>query len=151
MNELLSTHPDSNWEHIAPHLDESAAWRTQRTRPRRSITPLFQELRLLRTIGAILGVSDDAAQKTREPRCAGTITRITSLNAALPSPRAASTVVISANAVHAAPVGLAPKHFRHRRTYRNYPRYHCNCHRNQSVIAMTALQKTIVTATLTVS
>ena len=103
MNELLSADPDTRWEHIAPHLDEALG---ELDEPDRDALLLrYFKNHDLRTVGATLGISDDAAQK----RVSRAVERLREFFAkrGLTVGAGGLVVVISANAVQAAPVGLA--------------------------------------------
>ena len=103
MNELLSAYPEANWEHIAPHLDEALS---ELSEPDRDAVLLrYFKNHDLRTVGATLGISDDAAQK----RVSRAVERLREFFAKRGVTVSAGglAVVISANAVQAAPVGLA--------------------------------------------
>jgi RNA polymerase sigma factor (sigma-70 family) len=103
MTELLSANPDANWEHIAPHLDAALG---ELSEPDRDALLLrYFKNHDLRTVGTTLGISDDAAQK----RVSRAVDRLREFFAKRGVTVGASglAVVISANAVQAAPVGLA--------------------------------------------
>ena len=103
MNELLSADPDPSWEHIAPHLDEALG---ELDEPDREALLLrYFKNHDLRTVGTTLGISDDAAQK----RVSRALERLRERFAKRGITVGATglVVVLSANAVHAAPVGLA--------------------------------------------
>ena len=102
MNELLSASPNTSWEHIAPHLDAALG---ELTEPERDALLLrYFKNHDLRTVGATLGISDDAAQK----RVSRAVERLREFFAKRGVTVGASglAVVISANAVQAAPVDL---------------------------------------------
>ena len=103
MNELLSPHPDANWEHVAPHLD--AALGELEATDRDAVLLRYFKNQDLRTVGATLGISDDAAQK----RVSRAVERLRDIFAKRGVSVGAGglAVVLSANAVQAAPVGLA--------------------------------------------
>jgi RNA polymerase sigma factor (sigma-70 family) len=103
MNELLATEPDSLWEHIAPHLD--AALGELNEADRDALLLRYFERKSAREIAQTLGVSDEAAQK----RVSRAVERLREFFAKRGVTVGASglVVVISANAVQAAPVGLA--------------------------------------------
>jgi len=103
MNELLSSHLDANWDHIAPYLDEALGELGEADRE--AVLLRYFKNRDLRTIGATLGISDDAAQK----RVSRAVERLREFIAKRGVTVGASglVVVISANAVQAAPAGLA--------------------------------------------
>src|SRR5450759_3631999 len=103
MNELLSAEPDAVWEHIAPHLDAALG---ELSEPDRDALLLrYFERKSAREIALTLGVSDEAAQK----RVSRAVERLREFFAKRGVTVGAHglVVVISANAVQAAPVGLA--------------------------------------------
>ena len=103
MHELLSANPDADWELIAPHLDDALS---ELSEPDRDAVLLrYFKNHDLRRVGATLGISDDAAQK----RVSRAVERLRESFAKRGITVGASglVVVISANAVQAAPVGLA--------------------------------------------
>jgi RNA polymerase sigma factor (sigma-70 family) len=103
MNQLLATGPNTPWEYIAPHLDAALG---ELTEPDRDVVLLrYFENKSLREVGLQLGISDDTAQK----RVSRAVERLREFFAKRGVTVGASglVVVISANAVQAAPVGLA--------------------------------------------
>ncbi|MCI0536942.1 MAG: sigma-70 family RNA polymerase sigma factor [Verrucomicrobiales bacterium] len=103
MHELLSAEPDTPWEHIAPHLDAALG---ELSEPDRDALLLrYFERKSAREIAQVLGTSDDAAQK----RVSRAVERLREFFAKRSVTVGASGlgVVISANAIQAAPVGLA--------------------------------------------
>jgi RNA polymerase sigma factor (sigma-70 family) len=103
MNEPPSNKPEIAWEEIAPHLD--AALEGLGELDREALMLRYFQNKPFHAIGFVLGVSDDAAQK----RVARAVERLRELFA-----RRGVTVgagglaaLISANAVQAAPAGLA--------------------------------------------
>jgi RNA polymerase sigma factor (sigma-70 family) len=145
MNELLSAHPDANWEHIAPHLDDALG---ELSEPDRDAVLLrYFKNHDLRTVGAMLGISDDAAQK----RVSRAVERLREFFAKRGVTVGASglAVVISANAVQAAPVGLALT-ISTAAVLTGTNLATTATITATKAIAMTALQKTIVTATIAV-
>jgi type II secretory pathway pseudopilin PulG len=92
-----------DWEHIRPALDE--ALDSLDDDDREALLLRYFKNRDFRAVGLALGVSDDAAQK----RVSRAVERLRELFAKRGVTVGASglTVVISANAVQAAPVGLA--------------------------------------------
>ena len=103
MNELLSTEPDASWEHIAPHLDAALG---ELSEPDRDALLLrYFERKSAQEMAQILGISDVAAQK----RVSRAVERLREFFSKRGVTVGASglVVVISANAVHAAPAGLA--------------------------------------------
>ena len=103
MNDLLSAEPDVVWENIAPHLDAALG---ELSEPDRDALLLrYFERKSAHEIAEILGTSEDAAQK----RVSRAVERLRDFFAKRGVTVGASglVVVISANAVQAAPVGLA--------------------------------------------
>src|SRR3989449_1373489 len=103
MNDLLSAEPDVVWENIAPHLDAALG---ELSEPDRDALLLrYFERKSAHEIAEILGTSEDAAQK----RVSRAVERLREFFAKRGVTVGASglVVVISANAVQAAPVGLA--------------------------------------------
>ena len=103
MNELLSSETDASWEHIAPHLD--AALGELNELDRDALLLRYFERKSAREIAQTLDISDDAAQK----RVSRAVERLREFFAKRGLTVGASglVVVIFANAVQAAPVGLA--------------------------------------------
>ncbi len=145
MNEILSANPDASWEHIAPHLDEALGELSELDRD--AVLLRYFKNRDLRTVGATLGISDDAAQK----RVSRAVERLREFFAKRGVTVGASglAVVISANAVQAAPVGLALT-ISTAAALTGTTLATTATITATKAIAMTALQKTIVTATITV-
>jgi RNA polymerase sigma factor (sigma-70 family) len=103
MNELLSTEPDAAWEHIEPYLDEALG---ELSDPDRDALFLrYFECKSAREMARTFGTTEDAAQK----RVSRAVERLREFFAKRGVTVGASglVVVISANAVQAAPVGLA--------------------------------------------
>jgi len=103
MNDLLATESNANWEQVAPHLD--AAMRELSEPDRDALILRYFERKSAEKMADILGISDDAAQK----RVSRAIERLRGLFARRGVSIGAGglVVVITANAVQAAPVGLA--------------------------------------------
>src|SRR5436309_268562 len=103
MNELLSAEPNLVWEHIAPHLD--AALGELNELDRDALLLRYFERKSAREMAQTLGTSEDAAQK----RVSRAVERLREFFAKRGVTAGASglVVVISANAVQAAPFGLA--------------------------------------------
>ena len=103
MNELVATESDPAWELIAPHLD--AALSELREADRDAVLLRYFENKSLREVGHALGTSDDTAQK----RVSRAVERLREFFARRGVTAGASglIVAISANAVQAAPAGLA--------------------------------------------
>lgn len=102
MNELLATESNPGWELIAPHLDAALAELDEADRD--AVLLRYFENKTLREVGHALGTSDDTAQK----RVSRAMERLREFLAKRGVIAGASglIVVISANAVQAAPVGL---------------------------------------------
>jgi RNA polymerase sigma factor (sigma-70 family) len=103
MNELLATESNAIWEHIAPHLDDALG---ELSEPDRDALLLrYFERKSARAMAQTLGTSEDAAQK----RVSRAVERLREFFAKRGVTVGASglVVVIAANAVQAAPVGLA--------------------------------------------
>src|SRR5437867_683946 len=102
MNQSLSGEPDAAWQDIAPHLD--AALGELREPDRDALLLRYFERKSAREIAQTLGTSEDAAQK----RVSRAVERLREHFAKRGVTVGASglVVVITANAVQAAPVGL---------------------------------------------
>ena len=102
MNQLLSSESNISWEQIAPHLETALG---ELDEPDRDAL-FFRYFKNydLRTVGTTLGISDDAAQK----RVSRSLDRLRCLLAkrGVTIGTGGLAIVISANAVQAAPVGL---------------------------------------------
>src|SRR3989442_291478 len=105
MNELLSAEPDAIWDHIAPHLDEALGELNEGDRD--AVLLRYFERKSAREMAQTLGTSEDAAQK----RVGRAVERLREFFAKRGITVGASglVVVITANAVQAAPVGLAAR------------------------------------------
>jgi RNA polymerase sigma factor (sigma-70 family) len=103
MNELLATQSEAVWEQIAPHLD--AALRELSEPDRDALLLRYFERKSARDMALMLGTSEDAAQK----RVSRAVERLREFFAKRGVAVSASglVVAISANAIQAAPVGLA--------------------------------------------
>ena len=103
MNELLAAEPEARWDNIAPQLDAALG---ELTEPDRDAVWLrYFERKSAREMAQLLGVSEEAAQK----RVSRAVEHLRELFAQRGVKVGAGglAVVISANAVQAAPVGLA--------------------------------------------
>jgi RNA polymerase sigma factor (sigma-70 family) len=103
MNELLSAEADTTWKHIAPQLDAALG---ELSEPDRDALLLrYFERKSASEMAQTLGISDEAAQK----RVNRAVERLREFFAKRGVTVGASglAIVISANAVQAAPVGLA--------------------------------------------
>ena len=103
MNELLSDETEAVWERIAPHLDAALGELSEADRD--ALLLRYFECKSAREMAQTLGVSDEAAQK----RVSRAVERLREFFAKRGVTVGASglVVVMSANAVQAAPVGLA--------------------------------------------
>ena len=103
MNDLLSTEPGAGWEELAPHLDAVLG---ELSEPDRDALLLrYFERKSAREMAQTLGTSEEAAQK----RVSRAVDRARELLAKRGVTASASglVVLLSANVVQAAPVGLA--------------------------------------------
>lgn len=105
MNEQISTSPDVWWEQIEPHLD--AALGELIDADRDAVVLRYFHKKSTAEIATILGVSDDAAQK-RVSRAVEKLREVLAKNKITIGPGSLG-ILISANAVQAAPLGLAAK------------------------------------------
>ena len=103
MQSVLNDPGNDLWPRIAPLLDDAVARLNEEDRL--AVVLRFYEGRNLREVGAALGASEDAAEK----RVSRALEKLRSFFAKRGVSVGASglVVVLSANAVHAAPVGLA--------------------------------------------
>ena len=143
LHPTLETPPD--WEHLRPVLDDAMSELDDTDRD--AVLLRYFKNHDLRTVGANLGISDDAAQK----RVSRAVERLRDFFAKRGVTVGASglAVVISANAVQAAPVGLAVT-ISAAATLAGTTLTTTATVTATKAIAMTALQKTIVTATIAV-
>jgi len=103
MNDLLSTEPGAGWEEIAPHLDAALG---ELSEPDRDALLLrYFERKSAREMAQTLGTSEEAAQK----RVSRAVDRVRELlvKRGVTASTSGLVVLLSANAVQAAPVGLA--------------------------------------------
>ena len=143
MNAMNAT--ASDWTHVEPFLDE--AMHTLDDTDRTAVLLRYFENKTLREVGQTLGTSDDAAQK----RVSRAVERLREFFTKRGVTVGASglVVVISANAVQAAPAGLAA-------TISTAAIFAGTAVSTSTVIAatktiaMTTLQKTLITTTLAV-
>jgi RNA polymerase sigma factor (sigma-70 family) len=143
MNDLLSTGLDASWEHIAPHLDAALG---ELSEPDRDALLLrYFEKRSAAEIGSTLGISAEAAQK----RVSRAVERLREFFAKHGVGVGAGGLVaaISANAVQAAPVGLAVT-ISAAALAGTAATASTLVAATTKTIAMTTLQKTLVTATV---
>ncbi len=103
MNELIATDSDAVWKEVAPHLDDALG---ELSEPDRDALLLrYFERKSAREMAQALGITDDAAQK----RVSRAVERLREFFSKRGVTVGASglAVVISANAVQAAPIGFA--------------------------------------------
>ena len=102
MNELIANPPDNTWENIAPHLD--AALDELSDADRHALLLRYFERKSAQEMAQTLGISDEAAQK----RVSRAVERLREFLARRGVTVGAGglAVLITANAVQAAPAGL---------------------------------------------
>jgi len=105
MSEQISTLPDASWEQIEPHLD--AALGELIDADRDAVVLRYFHKKSAAEIATILGVSDEAAQK-RVTRAVEKLREVFAKNK-ITIGAGSLGILISANAVQAAPAGLAAK------------------------------------------
>ncbi|HUA37656.1 MAG TPA: RNA polymerase sigma factor [Candidatus Sulfopaludibacter sp.] len=143
MNELLTTGSEATWEEIAPHLD--AALGELNEADRDAVLLRYFEKKSAVEMAGILGISDDAAQK-RVSRAVERLRQFFSKrNVAIGASGLA--VLISANAVQSAPMGLAAA-ISAAVVLAGTTVSSTTAIATTKVIAMTALQKTIIGSAL---
>jgi RNA polymerase sigma factor (sigma-70 family) len=103
MNEFLSVEPNTLWEQIAPHLDAALGQLSEADRD--AVLLRYFERKSAREMAQILGTSETAAQK----RVNRAVERLRTFFARrrISIGACGLGVVIPANAIHGAPVGLA--------------------------------------------
>jgi RNA polymerase sigma factor (sigma-70 family) len=145
MNELLSAEPDIVWEHIAPRLDTALGELSESDRD--ALLLRYFERKSASEMATTLGISDEAAQK----RVNRAVDRLREFFAKRGLSVGASglVVVISANAVQAAPIGLAVT-ISTAAALAGTTIATTATATAIKTIAMTTLQKTVVTATVAV-
>ena len=145
MNELLSAETEPSWEAIAPHLD--AALGELNEADRDVLLLRYFEKKSAVEMAEILGISDEAAQK----RVTRAVERLRELFAKQGVAIGAGglVVVITANAVEAAPAGLAVTIST--TTLAGSALSTSSAVAITKTIAMTTLQKAIIGATLVVA
>ena len=145
MNELLAHEPGANWEHIAPQLDAALG---ELTEPDRDALLLrYFERKTAHEMAQTLGISDEAAQK----RVSRAVEHLREFFAKRGVTIGAGglVIVLSANAVQAAPVGLAVT-ISTAAALAGTTLTTTATATAIKTIAMTTLQKTLVTATVAV-
>jgi RNA polymerase sigma factor (sigma-70 family) len=139
MNEQLSNEADATWEHIAPHLDAALGELSETDRD----VLLFRYFqgKSAREIAQTLGLSDEAAQK----RVNRAVERLREIFAkrGVAIGTASLLVLISANAVQSAPIGLLTTISTSAAIIGT-----ATISTATKTIAMTTLQKSLLTATL---
>ncbi len=145
MNKLLSAEPDALWEHIAPQLDAALGELSEADRD--AVLLRYFERKSASEMAQTLGISDEAAQK----RVNRAVERLREFFAKRGLTVGASglVIVISANAVQAAPVGLAVT-ISTAAALAGKTIATTATTTLTKAIAMTSLQKTIVTATVAI-
>jgi RNA polymerase sigma factor (sigma-70 family) len=146
MNELLAPEPDTAWEQLAPHLD--AALGELGDADRVALLLRYFERKSAREMAQTLGVSEDAAQR----RVSRAVERLRESFAKRGVAVGASglVVAITANAVQAAPVGLAVTISTAAALAGTAVATTATATAIKT-IAMTTLQKTLITVTITAS
>ena len=145
MNELLAHDPGTDWKDIAPHLDAALG---ELPEPDRDALMLrYFERKTAREMAQTLGISDEAAQK----RVSRAVEHLRELFAKRGVTAGATglAVLLTANAVQAAPVGLAVT-ISAAATLTAATLTTTATATAVKTIAMTTLQKTLVTATVAV-
>jgi RNA polymerase sigma factor (sigma-70 family) len=145
MNELLAAGTDANWEQIAPHLDAALG---ELSEPDRDALLLrYFERKSAHEMAATLGISDDAAQK----RVNRAVDKMRDIFAKRKITIGAGglVILISANAVQSAPIGLAAA-ISTTALVAGTAASTSTVIAATKTIAMTTLQKTLVAATIAV-
>jgi RNA polymerase sigma factor (sigma-70 family) len=145
MNELLSAESDANWENIAPHLDAGLGELDEADRD--ALLLRYFERKSAREMAEILGTSEDAAQK----RVSRAVERLREFFSKRNVTIGAGglVVLISANAVQSAPIGLAAT-ISAAAVLAGTAVSTSTAVAATKAIAMTTLQKTFITATVAV-
>jgi RNA polymerase sigma factor (sigma-70 family) len=143
MNELILTSPEASWEQIEPHLD--AALGELSDADRDAVLLRYFQKKSATEIAAIFGVSDAAAQK-RVSRAVDRLREFFAKHGVTVG--TGGLVVISANAVQSAPVGLAATISAMALTGTAVTT--STIIATTKTIAMTTFQKTLITTTLAV-
>ena len=103
MNELLSNHPDASWEEIAPHLDAALAELSETDRD--AVMLRYFEKKTAAEVAQTLGISAEAAQKRMNRAVERLRENFNKRNVGVGA--GALGILITANAVQSAPIGLA--------------------------------------------
>jgi RNA polymerase sigma factor (sigma-70 family) len=143
MQSVLNDSGSDVWPRIAPLLDDAVAGLNEKDRD--AIVLRFYEGRSLREVGAVLGASEAAAEK----RVSRAVERLREFFAkrGVTIGTSGLVVVISANAVHAAPVGLSAA-ITTAAALGGKAITVATTAATTKVITMTILQKTLVTAAI---
>ena len=143
MNELISTEPDTVWEHVAPHLDEALGELNEGDRD--ALLLRYFERKSAREMAQTLGTSEDAAQK----RISRAVERLREffIKRGISVGASGLVVVITANAVQAAPVGLAATIATAAALAGTTSATTATATATKGIV-MTILQKTLITATI---
>lgn len=146
MNELLSAGSEASWDQVAPHLDAALGELSESDRD--ALLLRYFERKSAREMAETLGISDEAAQR----RVTRAVERLREFFAQRGIAAGASglVAVISANAVQAAPVGLAIT-ISTGATLAGTTIAATTTATAIEAIAMTTLQKVIIAATLAVA
>ena len=144
MNQLLSSQTETSWEQIAPHLDTALGELSETDRE--AVLLRYFEKKSAGEIGQLMGVSDEAAQK-RVIRAVDRLREFFSQRGVTVG-AGGLLVIISANAVQAAPAGLAVTIST---ALAGAAASNSTLIAAAKTIAMTTLQKTIVTTTLVIA
>ncbi len=142
MNELLAAEPDARWEDIAPQLD--AALGELNEADRDALLLRYFERKSAPEMAAVLGISTEAAQKRVTRAVERLRERFCQRNVTIGASGLAA--VITANAVQAAPAGLALTICT--ATLAGTAVSTSTVIAATKTIAMTTLQKTVITAVL---
>ncbi|HLP77509.1 MAG TPA: sigma-70 family RNA polymerase sigma factor, partial [Candidatus Paceibacterota bacterium] len=145
MNDLISSEPDASWDHIAPHLDVALGELSESDRD--AILLRYFEKKSAPEMAELLGISAEAAQK----RVNRAVDRLRDLFAkrGVAAGTSGLAAIIAANAVQAAPAGLALT-ISTAAALTGTALSTTAVAATTKAIAMTTLQKTIVTATIAV-
>jgi len=145
MNELLSGTPEATWEDIAPQLD--AALGALNEADRDALLLRYFERKSAQEMAGILGISDEAAQKRVNRAVERLRDYFSKRNVTIGTSTLA--IVLSANAVQAAPAGLAAT-VTTASVLAGTALHTATVIATTQTIAMTLLQKTLITAALAV-
>lgn len=143
MNELLSAEPDASWDDIAPQLDAALGELSESDRD--ALLLRYFEKKSARQMAQTLGITEDAAQK----RVNRAVERLRDFFSKRGVAIGASgfVAILSANAVQAAPVGLAVT-ISTAATLVGTAIATTTTTSVTKAIVMTTLQKTLITGTL---